>query len=82
MKKTVYICLIVAIASFIAGFIVCQNTIVKKQNKIIKTYNAYNKSTEEFLDTLENDYNWIDVYDPYDYYESRAKLDTLLYNIK
>ena len=43
MKKTIYICLIVAIASFIAGFIVCQNTIVKKQNEIIKAYNAYNK---------------------------------------
>ena len=48
-------------------------------SNLIQAYSSYNKATEELLDTLENQYNWVDAFDPYDYYESRAKLDSLLY---
>ena len=34
--------------------------------------------TEELLDTLDAQQDWVDAFDPYDYYESRAKLDSLL----
>ena len=58
---------------------VCQNTTVKNQFNLIEAYDAYNKATEELLDTLETQYNWVDAIDSYDYYESRAKLDSLLW---
>ena len=61
-----------------AGFVVCQNTTVKQQSKLIEAYDAYNKHTEELLDTLDSEYDWVDAFDPCDYYDSRAKLDSLL----
>ena len=79
MKKTTYLCSLVAIASFVAGFIVCQNTTVKQQSNLIEAYDTYNKHTEELLDTLNSEYDWVDVFDPYNYYESRAKLDSLIW---
>ena len=80
MKKTICLCSLVAIASFVAGFMVCQNTTVKQQSNLIEAYDAYNKHTEELLDTLEKYDNWVDRFDPYDYYESRAKLDSLIWD--
>lgn len=78
MKKTILLCSFAAIVAFVAGFMVCQNTIVKQQSNLIDSYDAYNKATEELLDTLDSQYDWVDAFDPYDYYESRAKLDSLL----
>lgn len=60
----------------IAGFMVCQNT----NNNLLSAYNSYNKTTEDLLDSLDNEYNWVDAYDPQEYYESRAKLDSILWN--
>lgn len=60
----------------IAGFMVCQNT----NNNLLSAYNSYNKATEDLLDSLDNEYNWVDAYDPQEYYESRAKLDSILWN--
>ena len=60
----------------IVGFMVCQNT----NNNLLNAYNSYNKATEDLLDSLNNEYNWVDAYDPQDYYESRAKLDSILWN--
>ena len=74
MKKTILLCSLAAIAAFCAGFLVCQNT----TNELIDAYDAYNKATEELLDTLDAQYDWVDAFDPYDYYDSRAKLDSLL----
>lgn len=82
MKKTICLCSFAAIVAFVAGFMVCQNTTVKQQSNLIKAYDAYNKHTEELLDTLELEYNWVDALDPYSYYESKAKLDSLLYTNK
>lgn len=80
MRKSLVLCTLAAIVAFCAGFMVCQNTTVKQQSNLIEAYNAYNKHTEELLDTLEKYDNWVDRFDPYDYYESRAKLDSLLYD--
>lgn len=36
----------------------------------VAVYEEYYKATEEFLDTLENHFNWVDGFDPMPYYES------------
>lgn len=79
MKKTFFLCSLVAMVASEAGFMVCQNTTVKQQSNLIEAYDAYNKATEELLDTLNNQYDWVDAFDPSDYYESRTKLDSLLW---
>ena len=79
MKKTFFLCLLVAMVASEAGFMVCQNTTVKQQSNLIEAYDDYNKATEELLDTLNNQYDWVDAFDPCDYYESRTKLDSLLW---
>lgn len=37
-------------------------------------YKDYVTATEAFLDQLDDDYDWIDAYDPYDYYEAVENL--------
>ena len=87
MKKTILLCSFAAIVAFVAGLKVGQpndlqvanyNTL-KYKTELIKAYDAYNKATEELLDALDNQYDWVDAFDPYDYYESRAKLDSILW---
>lgn len=78
MKKIIFLCSFATIVAFVAGFMVCQNTIVRHQSDLIEAYDAYNKHTEELLDTLEKYDNWVDRFDPYEYYESKAKLDSLI----
>lgn len=63
-----------------AGYKVCQNTYYKRVNHLLNAYDSYNKATEDLLDTLDNGYNWVDTYDPQEYYASRAKLDSILWN--
>ena len=87
MKKTILLCSLAAIAAFVAGLKVGQPNDLQVANyntlqykiELIKAYDAYNKATEELLDTLDSQYDWVDAFDPYDYYESRAKLDSLLW---
>ena len=85
MKKTILLCSLAAVVAFVAGLKAVQpndlqvanyNTL-KYKTELIKAYDAYNKATEELLDTLDSQYDWVDAFDPYDYYESRAKLDSL-----
>lgn len=64
----------------IAGFMVYQNTNNTRVNNLISAYDSYNKATEDLLDALDNEYNWVDAFDPQEYYESRAKLDSILWN--
>lgn len=64
----------------VAGFMVFQNTNNTRVNNLLSAYNSYNKATEDLLDTLDNEYDWVDAFDPQDYYESRAKLDSILCN--
>ena len=80
MKKIILLCSFAAIVAFVAGFMVCQNTTVRQQSDLIEAYDAYNKHTEELLDTLEKYDNWVDRFGPYEYYESKAKLDSVIWN--
>ena len=45
----------------------------KSMNQVDKNQYYY-KSTEALLDTLENEYNWIDAIDNYEYYDAASKL--------
>lgn len=67
------------IIGVIAGFIVCHNTTTTKYNNLLNAYDSYNKATEDLLDTLDNHYDWVDAFDPQEYYDSRNKLDSLLW---
>lgn len=64
------------IIGIFAGYKVCQNI----NNNLLNAYASYNKATEDLLDSLDNEYNWADAYDPQEYYASRAKLDSILWN--
>ena len=75
MKKI--LCIVAIVASAVA---VMQSIKIKEQSRLIEAYDAYNKHTEELLDTLNSEYDWVDAFDPYDYYESRAKLDSLIWS--
>ncbi len=46
----------------------------KSMNQVDK-YHYYYKSTEALLDTLENEYNWIDAIDNYEYYDAISELN-------
>ena len=48
-----------------------------KKDSIIDAYEWYFVSVEELLDTLDNRYDWIDAYDPQEYYYYIEKLDSL-----
>ena len=57
MKKTLIIYILSIILGMIVGFIVGHSTATSKSVKYLEAYDAYNKATEELLDTLENRYN-------------------------
>lgn len=78
MKNTFTICILSIILGMIVGFVAGHSVATSESVKYLEAYDAYNKATEELLDTLDSQYNWVDAIDPYDYYESRAKLDSLL----
>ena len=77
MKKNIILCIASIILGAIAGFVAGHSVATSESVECLKAYDAYNKATEELLDTLDSQYDWVDAFDPYDYYESRAKLDSL-----
>jgi hypothetical protein len=40
----------------------------------VQPYRDYYNATESFLDTLEHYDNWVDRFDPYEYYEAKENL--------
>lgn len=86
MKKSITLCSLAAIVAFAAGLKAGQPNDLQVANyntlpykiELIKAYRVYYQNTEELLDTLEKQYNWVDGYDAYDYYEAKAKLDSLI----
>ena len=78
MKRILIICILSIILGMIAGFVAGHSVATSESVKYLEAYDAYNKATEELLDTLDNQYNWVDAIDSYNYYESRAKLDSIL----
>lgn len=69
------------IVAFAAGVQVGKSRGLQVDNiealEALEAYRSYFRDTEELLDTLENTYGWADAFDPYNYYESRAKLDSI-----
>lgn len=78
MKQNIIIYSLSIILGMIVGFVAGHSVATSESGKYLEAYDAYNKATEELLDTLDNQYDWVDAIDSYDYYESRAKLDSLL----
>lgn len=67
--------LIIAIIFFITvSFMIGYGTCDKRVDTLLKYYDA----SEALLDTLESDYNWVDAYDPMNYYESRTEVIKML----
>ena len=40
----------------------------------VQSYRDYYNATEALLDTLENEYNWVDSFDPYEYYDAKKAI--------
>lgn len=40
----------------------------------VDDYHQYYVATEDFLDELDKHYDWVDAFDPEDYYEACSKL--------
>ena len=73
------LCIASIILGAIAGFVAGHSVATSKSVKYLEAYDAYNKATEELLDTLNSEYDWVDAFDPQKYYESREKLDSLIW---
>lgn len=65
MKKIIIAALVILVSS-------CSCTSSLK--KELQAYKEYYEATENLLDTLESHYNWVDAFDPYDYYEAVSNL--------
>lgn len=65
--------LLIAVLVLLASNILCVVGWNSSINQVDK-YHYYYKSTEALLDTLENEYNWIDATDNYEYYDTASKL--------
>lgn len=79
MKKIITICISSIVLGVIAGFVAGHSVATSESVEYLEAYDAYNKATEELLDTLNNQYDWVDAFDPQKYYESREKLDSLIW---
>lgn len=71
--KTIISLTIVIIACF--NIIALQKKEIKECKDTIAIYHNYYENTENFLDTLETQYNWVDAVDNYNYYSSRDKVE-------
>ncbi len=48
-----------------------------KKYEALELHWAYEKAVERLLDKLDSAYDWVDSFDPYDYYEAKYRLDSL-----
>ena len=65
--------LLIAILVLLVSNVFCVAGWNSSMNQVDK-YHYYYKSTEALLDTLENEYNWVDAIDNYEYYDAASKL--------
>ena len=79
MKKSTILYILFIMMDMIVGFVAGHSVATSELVEYLEAYDAYNRATEELLDTLDNKYDWVDAIDPHDYYDSRTKLDSLLY---
>lgn len=76
--KTIISLTVVIIACF--NIIALQKKKIKECKDTITIYHNYYENTENLLDTLETQYNWVDAIDNYDYYSSRDKIEKTIKN--
>lgn len=55
-----------------------QQPSIKHYKEMLSAYDQYNKGAEQLLDDIDDKYNWVDGFDNYDYYEGRARIDSLM----
>ena len=77
MKKYTISFLVVCLCSL--SFFVGYQMTNHRDLKLIEAYDNYSIAAEELLDTLDSEYNWVDSFDPQDYYESCEALDSVMY---
>ena len=65
--------LLIAVLVLLVSNVFCVAGWNSSINQVDK-YHYYYKSTEALLDTLENEYNWVDAIDNYEYYDAASKL--------
>lgn len=70
MKQRDYIVVIIALLIGNIASLVGWNMSI---NDTAKYYNYY-QTTEKFLDELDHHYDWVDAYDPEEYYEAVSKI--------
>lgn len=68
MKKNTVIAVLVLVVLILAG-------VTLYQSERLSAHKEYYKATENLLDTLENHYNWVDAFDPQDYYDAVDRLN-------
>ena len=68
MKKNILIAVLVLVVLILAG-------VTLYQSERLSAHKEYYKATENLLDTLENHYNWVDSFDPQDYYDAVGRLN-------
>lgn len=76
--QTIVITVIASIFFFCIGYLCGFKITAAEDNKVIDIYNSYSIATEELLDTLNNEYNWVDAIDSPQYYDSKEKLDSII----
>lgn len=93
-KSTFFIIILSIIFGIFTGYLICELTLCKQQHKKIQllqqaynkstqlnlAYDQYNLAVENLLDKLDSAYSWVDSFDPQDYYNTRTKLDSLIWN--
>lgn len=48
-----------------------------KKYEALELHWKYYDVVENLLDKLDSAYDWVDAFDPYEYYEAKSKLDSL-----
>lgn len=81
--KIIIYSIVLLIVGYIIGYTICvqqyKATIEANELKreMISLYENYYDATEALLDTLDNHYDWVDAFDPEEYYTSIEKIDSL-----
>ena len=79
MKSIYLLCGLAPIGAFIAG-LECQPNDTQTGNdscKAVKVYQQYFNAAERLLDELDNRYDWVDAFDPQDYYDAAQSVRNL-----
>lgn len=88
MKKIMLFVVGIVLVSFVVSVKSCDKKEKYEDYKFLKETNnkkyealelhwKYYDAVENLLDKLDSAYNWVDAFDPYEYYEAKSKLDSL-----